>query len=257
METTKTLNASVLKAIGLLNYFSQDKPSWGVRELASATGANQSTTYRLMASLASEGILQQNPETEKYHLGLKLFELGNRVNIKTSLVNITHPCLQKVTEEIKETVHLGVLQAYQVLMVDKIASPMGLQLKSSVGSYSPAYCTGIGKVLLSNLSDIELKAYLKHVPLVKRTSFTIRSKTKFVKELKKIKQQSFAIDRQELEQGLICVAVPVFNKNNQMIAAMSAAGPADRFREEAIEDYVAILTSGAIKIQQRIGAFNF
>jgi len=134
---------------------------------------------------------------------------------------------------------------------------MGLQLKSSVGSYSPAYCTGIGKVLLSNLSDIELKAYLKHVPLVKRTSFTIRSKTKFVKELKKIKQQSFAIDRQELEQGLICVAVPVFNKNNQMIAAMSAAGPADRFREEAIEDYVAILTSGAIKIQQRIGAFNF
>jgi IclR family KDG regulon transcriptional repressor len=257
METTKTLNASVLKAIGLLNYFSQEKPSWGVRELATATGANQSTTYRLMASLASQGILQQNPETEKYHLGLKLFELGNRVNIKTSLVNITHPCLQKVTEEIKETVHLGVLQAYEVLMVDKIASPMGLQLKSSVGMYSPAYCTGIGKMLLAYLSDREIKAYLKHIPLVKRTSFTIASKSKLKKELKKIKEQSFAIDRQELELGLICVAVPVFNAEGKLIAAMSAAGPADRFREEAIEDYVAILTSGAREIQEQIGTFNF
>ena len=116
----KNLNHSVAKAFGLLEYFTDDKPEWGVRELAVELGANASTTYRLMATLENLGALKKNPISDKYSLGLKLFELGNRVEIQRVFVKHTHPELERVAKEITETVHLGILRKHQVFMVDKI-----------------------------------------------------------------------------------------------------------------------------------------
>ena len=252
----KSFNNSVAKAFLLLDYFTLSKPEWGVRELAQHLGANKSTTYRLMATLESLGALRKDPVTEKYSLGLKLFELGNRVNIQRAFVNHTHPELEKVASEIAETVHLGILKGHQVFMVDKVESPKGLQLKSVIGMFSPAYCTGLGKVLLAHLDFSELKKELQKIELSPQTEFTITHIDQLQKELNKIKAEGFAIDRQELEIGLICVAVPVFNQNNQAIAALSAAGPAIRFKEAALQDYVAILKRGAKAIQKRIGNYQ-
>ncbi|MBT8233839.1 MAG: IclR family transcriptional regulator [Saprospiraceae bacterium] len=254
--STSGLNGSIIKAFKLLEFFSPLKPSWGVRELARHIGANESTTYRMMSTLERLGILYKNPISEKYALGLKLYELGNRVDINDSFVHLTHPELEKVATEIEETVHLGILKDSSVLMVDKVESLKGLRLDSTVGQMSPLHCTGLGKVLLafSNMplrkklmSDYDFDVYTEN------TKKTIPSMTT---ELNKIKKNGFAIDRQEFELGLICVAVPVFNQENKLVAALSAAGPSDRFKENSLNEYVEILKRGANNIKSKIGNYK-
>ncbi len=255
-SANKPLNHSVAKAFGVLEYFSPSKPEWGVRELAKELGINKSTAYRLMATLEALNVLRKDPVSEKYSLGLKLFELGNRVNIQSAFVSQTHPELMQVATEITETVHLGILKDHQVFMVDKIESPKGLKLSSTIGSSSPAYCSGLGKTLLAHLDDFQLEKTLSSIELTTNTPFTITQKDQLKKELIKIKKQGYGIDRQEFEIGLVCVAVPIFNQLDQVIAALSAAGPFDRFREEAIDDYVSTLQKGAKAIQNKIGNFQ-
>lgn len=253
---SKALNNSIAKAFHLLDYFDNSRPEWGVRELAKETGANKSTTYRMLATLESLGVLRKDEASDKYSLGLKLFELGNRVSIQRAFVSQTHPVLENVAAEITETVHLGILKNNQVFMVDKIESPKGLKLSSVVGTFSPAYCSGLGKVLLAYMHPSDLKSTLDLINLKSNTQFTITKKAILKKELEKIIENGYAIDRQELELGLICVAVPVFNQSNQVVAALSAAGPAIRFEEEKVEAYVKTLQKGANAIRQKIGDFQ-
>lgn len=253
---SKSLNHSIAKAFHLLDHFDQSRPEWGVRELAKELGANKSTIYRMLATLESLGVLRKSAVSEKYTLGLKLFELGNRVHIQSAFVSQTHPVLEKVAAEITETVHLGILKDQQVFMVDKIESPKGLKLNSVIGTFSPAHCSGLGKVLLAHQNPEAQKQSMEHLKLTAYTDYTITKKTMLTKELERIRTQGFAIDRQELELGLICVAVPIYNQLGQVVAALSAAGPSIRFREEKVAAYVATLQNGATVIQQRIGNFQ-
>ena len=253
---TKFLNHSVAKAFAILEHFTPEKPAWGVRELAIVLKANKSTTYRLLATLEELNVLRQDPITEKYSLGLKLFELGNRVNIQDAFVRQTHPELEKVAEAISETVHLAILKEGRVFMVDKVEGTKGLKLNSRIGTTSPAYCTGLGKTLLAHLPTVELNRVLKNIKLEAKTEYTIRNKTDLRHALQEIKEKTYAIDREELELGLICVSVPVYNQQEQVVAALSAAGPANRFREEALQDYLSILQKGAKAIQAKIGNFR-
>lgn len=246
----------MVKAFRLLEFFTVGKPSWGVRELATQLGANKSTVYRLMTTLNGLGVLKQDPHTEKYSLGLKLFELGSRVDIQEAIISKTHPILKKVASEISETVHMGILKNDQVLMVDRVESPQGLKLNSVIGSYIPAYCTGLGKVLLSNLSDEKVHAFCEHTSFIKNTEHTIQEKNTLLKELTAIRKQGYALDQEEKEYGLICLAVPVYNASNEMIAALSAAGPAQRFKPNMLPKYVNILKTGASDIKTRIGNFT-
>ena len=249
-------NQSIAKAFSLLNYFTTDHPDWGVRELAKELGANQSTTYRIMATLESLGVLKKDPVTDRYSLGLKLFELGHRVPIQEALISRIHPVLSSVAEEITETVHLGILREEKVFMIDKVESKNGLKLNSQIGTYSPVHCTGLGKVLLAFQPALGQNEFLRNTQFTPFTNKTITDLKEFEKALKAIRVKGYAIDREEKELGLICVAVPVFNTNNELIAALSAAGPANRFREEALEEYVQTLQSGAKRMQERIGSFD-
>lgn len=253
LEQANAINNSVVKAFDILDQFTIEKPQWGVRELAQTLRANSSTTYRILATLHHLGALKKDPISEKYSLSLKLFELGNRVDINNTFIAKTHPVLENVAKEITETVHLGILKNYKVLMIDIVESPLGLKLNSNIGSHSPAYCTGQGKMMLSQYDKKELDPYIQSETFKRLTPYTICDKKKFVKELDIIKEQGFALDKEEKEEGLICVAVPVYNDNNKMIASLSAAGPAQRFKFEKLNEYVEILNHGALDIKRAIG----
>lgn len=245
-----------MKAFTLLELFSNSKSQWGVREMARHIGVHESTTYRLMSTLESLGILYKNPENDKYALGLKLHELGSRVKIYDSLVQLSRPDLIRVAHEIEETVHMGIWHRKGVLMIDKVESDKGLRLDSRIGQISPAHCTGLGKVLLSYNERSILDKRLEKQGLESYTPHTLTSKTELFKNLDLIKERGFAIDRQEFELGLICVAVPVFNNNGQIIAAISAAGPSDRFKESHLQSYLEILKKGSEAISNKIGNFK-
>lgn len=256
----KELKNSVHKTFAILEYFTPLKPEWGVTELAKEIGSSKSTIYRFLTQLQSLGILDQNKSSEKYSLGLKLFELGNRVPLRSALIEKTHPALISVAQRITETVHIAVLKNHQVFYIDKVESPQGLKTSTDIGSYLPAYATGLGKVLLAYLPESILNQSLdylftsKDIPAL--TANTITSRTRMIKELSKIRAQEYALDLEECEVGLICVAVPIFNQLGDVIAALSASGPANRFKKDELLNYVNILREGADAIQEKIGNFK-
>ena len=256
----KELKSSVQKTFAILEYFTIKKPEWGVTELAEEIGSNKSTIYRFLADLCKLGVLYKNPVTEKYSLGLKLFELGGRVQLKSAFVDKTHPELIKVSSSITETVHIAVLKNHQVFYVDKVESPQGLKISSHIGSFNPVYATALGKTLLAfqpnAIQEQTISATMELQTPTVFTKNTIVEKQDLIWELKKIKNDGYGIDREEFELGLICVAIPIFNQRNEAIASLSASGPANRFEEEKVAQYVATLKKGADAIQQKIGFFK-
>jgi IclR family KDG regulon transcriptional repressor len=254
------LKSSVHKTFAILEYFTPQKPEWGVTELAIAVGSNKSTVYRFLSDLCKLDILTKNPESDKYTLGLKLFELGSRVSLKSAFVEKTHPELESVAKDITETVHIAVLKRHQIFYVDKVESPQGLKISSQIGSYNPAYATALGKVLLAYLPERQQKETTKTLlhpdTVIDYTKNTITKQRNLLKALAEIKQNGYAIDREEFELGLICVAVPIFNQEGHVVASLSASGPANRFEEKEVMRYVATLKKGATAIQNKIGYFK-
>ena len=133
------LKSSVLKTFAILENFTSEKAAWGVTELAKSIGANKSTVYRFLSDLESLDVLYKDPVTDKYSLGLKLFELGSRVSINEAFIDKVHPVIEHVANEITETVHLAVLKDKQVFYVDKVESPLGLKISSHIGFLQSCY----------------------------------------------------------------------------------------------------------------------
>jgi IclR family KDG regulon transcriptional repressor len=256
----KELKSSVHKTFSILEYFTEQKPDWGVTEHANEIGSNKSTVYRFLSDMHQMGILHKHPDTEKYSLGLKLFELGSRVKLKSALVDKTHPVLESVANSIKETVHISVLKNNQVFYIDKVESPQGLKISSHIGSFNPVHATALGKVLLAflpyDIQQLKLEEIFEDNELIAFTQNTITDKITFEKQLEQIRKRGFALDKQEFEIGLICVAIPIFNQNNEVVASLSASGPANRFKKEELENYVATLQKGAHIIRKQIGQFR-
>ncbi|WP_299007395.1 IclR family transcriptional regulator [uncultured Tenacibaculum sp.] len=252
---SKSLNQSIIKAFTVLDAFTNDKKEWGVRELATKTGHNKSTVYRLLSTLVSLNVVQQN-DNEKYQLGSKLFELGNRVSIYKSLRNLTNEPIQKVALEIQETVLLGILKEQQVFHINKADSLQGLKISTSIGSYAPVNGSAIGKLLLAFSSLENQEVFLSSTTLQSFTKNTITSVSKFKKELAQIQQQKFALDIEESELGLVCIAIPIYNKKGKVIAGVSASGPSSRFKMENVTSYIQILQKGANIIEQNLSDFD-
>ncbi|MFD2566257.1 IclR family transcriptional regulator [Pseudotenacibaculum haliotis] len=250
-KDVKNLNQSIIKAFTLLDAFTPDKKEWGVRELANKTGYNKSTTYRLLSTLVSLHIVYQN-KNDKYSLGSKLFELGNRVSLYESLASISNEPIKNIALNIEETVLLGVLKESQVLYINKADSLNGLKISTSIGSYQPTHATATGKLLMAHASMSELQSYLKNNRFQSFTKNTITESKALLNELQTIKKQGYSLDLEEFELGLICIAIPVFNKKGEVIAGVSASGPSSRFKMENVEKYISILQKGVSRIEQSL-----
>ena len=254
----KNLTSSVDKTFAILDHFTIQNPAWSVTELSKVMGSNKSTVYRFLSDLEKLGAMYQDAETGKYSLGLKLFELGKKVRLQSAFVDKTHPELIKVAENITETVHIALLDQKQVYYIDKVKSPQGLTIDTEIGSRKPLHATSLGKVLLAHTceNEAQLEEFLPKGSLIPCTPNTHTDLASLSGELNDIRKHGYAVDREEYEIGLICVAVPIFNQDNGLVASMSAAGPANRFKEEELMNYVRMLQSGAQAIREKIGTFQ-
>tara|TARA_B110000014_G_scaffold175943_1_gene125827 strand:- start:348 stop:1109 length:762 start_codon:yes stop_codon:yes gene_type:complete len=244
----KILNTSVEKAFKILECFSSNNTELGVTELAHKMSTNKSAVYRMLATMVALDVIQQNPENEKYRLGLKLFELGQRVSINKNFINKAKPYMEELVRRADETAHLAIYRNQEVYFLDKVEGPHDLQINTQIGSKKQLYCTGLGKIMLAfgepNYRDLIQKTNLYAV-----TNNTITDNSKLIIEIEKIKKNGFALDMEENEVGLICVAVPVFNRNNEFIAAISNSGPTARFNESKIQNYTDVLKETANQLK--------
>ena len=222
---------SVQRAGLLLEALADKEPELGIAELSKRTGLNQSTVHRLLRTLRNLNFVDQNSDNHKYKLDLKLFELGSSAVNKIDIVKLAIPYMEELSKKYNEAINLAKLDKDEIVYIHKIESSTTLKLDLKLGSRHPAYCTGLGKVLLAYLKEDELISYLERVKLKKFTSSSITHQEKLKQELILIRQQGYAFDNEEYTQGVCCLAVPIRDCTNKVCAALSIAIPSIRFKD--------------------------
>ncbi|TCL64255.1 IclR family transcriptional regulator [Hydrogenispora ethanolica] len=231
---------SLFKAIKLLDYFTNDAPERGISELSELSGLLKSTVHNIVTTFEQAGFLEKNPETNKYHLGMKVLQLSNNLYATHDLRRIIRPYLEEFCDASRETVYLAKLSEDEVIYIDAIY-PIGVTPgRSVIGLKAPLYCTGVGKAILANLPENELQKIIAK-GLEPFTPYTITDPVAFLQEMNLIRARGYAIDNMEHEYGIKCIAVPIQNYKGTTVASVSISGPSLRFTEPKIEEYAAML----------------
>ncbi|ACB86256.1 IclR family transcriptional regulator [Natranaerobius thermophilus] len=231
MSDSESKNIQAIeRALDVLLLFLEKKRELGVSEISHSLGYYKSTVHRILSTLSSRGFIYKNPITNKYWLGVKNFSLGMLYQDKFVLKDVAYPYLKKLSEDVNETVNLAILDEIddpEVIVVEKIQTEHMLTISPPVGSRTPAHCSGVGKVLLA-YSDEGVLEQLKQKPLEEFTSNTIADFKELYRILEEVREKGYAIDYEEIEIGLSCLATPIFDQEGHAVAAVSVSGPVNR-----------------------------
>jgi len=241
------------KTLSILEILLQHDSSMNMTEISEKLGLYPSTIHRILDTLKHWGYVEQDPNTQKYQLGLKLLELGMAKLHQMDLAREAAPYLKQLVKQCNETIHLGVLEEGEVLYLAKEESSQTIRMISYVGRRAPLHCTALGKVLLAYMSEKERKKILEEKALPRLTEKTITNKKELEKELNRIKRQRFALDREENEKDVCCIATPIRNYQGKVISAISISSPSFRINKNAQNNLKNALLETSKKISKRLG----
>ena len=245
--------ASVSNAARLLKEFGKGDPEIGVTELSRRLGLGKSTTHRLLHTLAHERLLEQDPETGAYRLGLAMHELGASAQSHLDLHHAASPVLDQLRNMTRETVQIAVLDGREVVYVERRESPQTLRLFGRVGHRNWAHCTATGKALLAYLPADELDALLDGWELSPRTPYSITDHTILRAELRAIRARGWAENINESEVGIASIGAPIRNVFGHVIASVSIAGPVQRLDGASLGRFARPAVEAAAAISKRMG----
>lgn len=200
-------------------------------ELTDRTGLPKSTVHRLADTLVGLGALERYGDG--FHLGTKLFELGELARRRGALREIALPFMQDLYEATHETVHLGVLDGDEVLYIEKLSGHRRANAPSRVGGRMPLVCTGLGKAMLA-FSPRSLIEHVVAEPLERRTPYTITVPEVLLQQLVTIRERGVAFDHEESKAGVSCVASPILDLQRRAVGALSITGPTPRVRLQSL-----------------------
>ncbi|TLM88148.1 IclR family transcriptional regulator [Pseudarthrobacter sp. NamE5] len=243
---------SVDRALTVLEILARDGHA-GVSEIAEEIGIHKSTVSRLLGSLVSREMVQQNSDRGKYQLGFGILRLASSIPGRLSLVREARPVLEALAEEFKETVNLAVLRSNYAVNVDQAMGPSTLATYDWVGNLTPLHATSSGKVLLAALPAEERDRILKETGLPPRTPRTITNRKELETQLIDVAREGYGLVREEFEIGLTAVAVPVYNHLSAVIGAISISGPAFRFDPEKTPGLIEALKDAGLQVSARMG----
>jgi DNA-binding IclR family transcriptional regulator len=244
--------SSVANSIRLTKAFSESEYEMGISALASRLGLAKSTVHRLATTLVEYDILEQNRETGKYRLGLALFELGTLVRRKMDTASESRAQMYSLAETTGETVQLAVFDHMSVLYIRILESRQAVRMSTIAGSRAPAHCTSVGKVLLAH-QPAEVVKQVTEQGLKRFTANTITDPAVLAEELTAIRAKGYAIDDEEIEVGLRCVAAPIRNHTGRVIAAISVAAPVQRMTKKNVQTTAPTVVAAADAISRRLG----
>lgn len=244
--------SSVANSIRLTKAFSENEYEMGISALAARLGLAKSTVHRLATTLVEYDILEQNRETGKYRLGLALFELGTLVRRKMDVMTEAQAQIHALADLSGETVQLAILDHLSVLYIRIRESRQAVRMSTGLGSRAPAHCTSVGKVLLAYQTPETIQQVIDN-GLRRHTPNTITEPAKLVEELASVKQRGYAIDDEEIESGLRCVAAPIRDHSGRVIAAISVAAPVQRMTKKNLQTTVPSVVTAADAISRRLG----
>jgi len=246
METVQT----VLRALALLEAVAEGKSD--LESLSASVGLSRSTTHRLLTTLVQGGYLRHAARPRAgYSLGPKLIELGFRAHAGLHLPSLARPYLEQLAEKSRETVHLGVLDRTMVVYIDKVPGKRELQMASQIGARVPAQSTALGKALVSTLPRQDWLQYFS--PDLQQTAHTITDPTSFVEEIARVARQGYALDLEENEPGIRCIAAPIRDAAGQGVAAVSLSSAVLYLTNERLQELIPLVQATARQISRELG----
>jgi DNA-binding IclR family transcriptional regulator len=244
---------SVARALFILDTLAETRGELALNEIATRLALAKSTVHGLISTLRDFGYIEQSAFTGKYKLGIRLFEVGQIVAQGWEVRAVAAPYINKLLEELGETVHLVVLDRLEVLYIDKRESYRSLRIVSQVGMRLPAHCTGVGKVLLAHLEPEQRAEVINVKGLARFTRNTLTDIKVLENELTRIRAQGYAIDNEEIMDSLRCIAAPIRDQTGKVISAISLSGPVSRLQGEWLENAILRVTETAEEISSGLG----
>jgi IclR family KDG regulon transcriptional repressor len=248
--------AAVLKVFAILQALAE-RSEIGISELSIRLAMPKATVYRFLNTMKTLGFVRQEADSERYGLTMKVFELGTKALQYPELVGLANPQMQMLADRTGETVHLGMLIDSEIIYVHKVDSRHMLGMYSRVGRRAPIHCTAIGKVLLAWENAERREHVLAGVSFERFREKTITDKSAFLQELDRTRAQGFGQDREEFDDHIRCVGVPIFDRFNQAVAGLSISFPTFRYDEAKEPDMVAMLRDASRAISEPLGCTNF
>ncbi|GAA5234336.1 IclR family transcriptional regulator [Verticiella sediminum] len=240
---------SLPKGLAILEALARADAPMGVTELARELGMGKSGVHRLLRMLCDLGWVRE--AQGRYACSLRIWEVGMRVADRLDLRQVAAPFLRELADATSETVHLSILDGIDVLYVDKIDSPQPVRAYSRVGGRAPAGCVATGKVLLAYAEAARVaEASAAMAPYTPRT---IVDPQELEAELRRVRQQGYAVNRGEWRASVCGLAAPVFDARGEVVAALGISGPADRLTQKAMRAFEPAVTQAAHALSLALG----
>ncbi|MDQ1623791.1 MAG: IclR family transcriptional regulator, regulon repressor [Actinomycetota bacterium] len=240
------------KALGLLVLLGDEPRGASAAELSRRAGLPFSTTYRLLGSLTRDGFVDYEPDGRRYRLGLRVFQLGQRVSNHHGFAGTALPVLRRVTEETGEATILSVRDGHHHLTVNKVDGPQMFRVTSDPGHLGALHTTSVGKALVAFADDATRVQLLEELELEPLTELSLTDRDAFRAEIELIRSRGYATMDEENELGMRAVAVPVFNSQGHAFASLATAAPVFRMSLEAMVALVPLLQEAAAELSARL-----
>lgn len=247
---------AIINASKIMDYFIKRGKPVTISELNNKINLYTSTIHRILDTLNYINYVDKNSDNVTYQLGIKSLELGMAKLSQLDIVKEAMPYIKQLSETINENVYLGVLYEGTVFYEAKMECSKPVKVVTHVGARAPFNCTALGKVLISFLPKNERERIYKKVGLIKSTKNSIIDKESFEKEVKKVKTRGYALDNEEYEIDVSCIAAPVYNHRGQVIAALSISGPSYRFKTKIKTQARAQVIRYAKMLSSCLGYYN-
>lgn len=243
-----TGDGTVGKAIGVLDQVAAFGRPVRFTEVLSESDLPKPTLYRFIQSLTNQGMLVYDPERQTYAPGLRLLRLAHSAWAVSSLAPIARPFLDALSAETGEAVHLAQIDNGQVLFIDKRRANAAFETLAQAGQVAPAYCTGVGKVILAFMHEESRNLAIQQQAFHSYTDGTFTDSKSLEAELATIRKKGVAFDREEHQSGIISIAAPIFSARKRVIGALSIETSTSRHSLEGLEAFRPILLETAAKI---------
>lgn len=240
---------SVDRAIDLLEALASADGEVSITALAARTKLHVSTVHRLLGTLLRRGYVRQNPETSRYFAGFKLATLADGRSHYGELRSRGRPILRALVEQTRETANLAVLDDVAAVYIETVASPQIVRLFTAVGNRVPLHATGAGKALLAALPTPRRDALLERLELGRHTARTIVERTALRRALDEVRERGYAVDDEEYDDGVRCVAVAV-GAPGAPLGAISVSAPASRLSRQRIAEIAPLVRRSAAELAE-------
>ncbi len=241
---------STLRVLAILDTLAESEKGLTMAEICRALDAPKSSLFPILHTMADTDYISYNEETSRYSIGLRAYLLGKAFDRSGTSLPLIESEMRRVVEACGETCQLGVLDHGRVLYIAKVDSPQRIRLSSDIGKTLPAHCTGIGKAILSQLTDAEVRATVTE-PLERPTAHTVVSVDELLDQLVEVRVTGFAHDRQEVLEGVECTAVPI-RRGRRRCYGMSVSVPAYRLTPEKAELIEQTLASARDRLESAL-----